>query len=259
MLASTGSLSRMDLIKQNVKNFLQKLQISETESSENTIVNVIRFGTKSEILTPPGQLNTRSKVDNFLNTDFETKIVPTDLNFSAYENYDLAFEDVLTCVRKNKTINSKPNVIIFITDGNKAYNTPYCQEHNGDMSEYANKLINGEGATIYAVGINSNNDVLSSMVLNNSDYYRQIDETHTLTDLLNNIEQTITQNVSVKDSCIVTVNKAPTPPPEVPKDNTVTTEPLPDTGSIKILLISLFSLGIFIFVLLKINKRYKEI
>ena len=120
-----------------------------------------------------------------------SKIIPNDSRFQSYENYDLGLEDGLKCIKRNKTVNSKPNVVIVITDGQHAYSSTYCKTHNGNMSEYAKKYITDEGATVYAVGIQTSTDVLDSMVLDPNKYTYQIYNNTGLNSLLKIIKKDI--------------------------------------------------------------------
>jgi len=185
-----GYTDRMDMIRSNVKTFLQEIEIPETENPENPIINVVRFGTISDIMTPGG-INTRGELDTFLAGEYMTKINHQLSEFYADENYDLGLEDGLRCVRENKTKNNKPNTVIVITDGQKDYSTSYCISHNGNMSEYANKFIRDEGATVWAVGIQTSTDVLDSMVLDKNKYCYQIYDNVGLTSLLTEIKKEI--------------------------------------------------------------------
>lgn len=185
-----GYRDRMDMIRSNVKTFLESIEMPETENSENPIINVVRFGTRSDIITPNG-INTKSELDTFLNGAYMQKIRWDLSDFTEYENYDAGLEDGLKCVRKNKTVNSKPNTVIIITDGNKEYNSSYCISHDGDMSEYARKFIIDEGATVWAVGIQTSTEVLDSMVLDPNKYCYQIYNNVGLSGLLTEIKKGI--------------------------------------------------------------------
>lgn len=177
---ANGYSSRINMVKENVKDFLNSVELPETSSNANTRVDVIRFGTISEIMTGNG-INTKSALSTFLSGTYNRNINASDGRFSAYENYDLGLEDALTCVRRNKTINSKKNLVIVITDGQSVYNSQYCISHNGNMSEYAQKLITQEGAIVYAVGVGKQTStaVLNSMVLDPSKYVTKIYDTGT--------------------------------------------------------------------------------
>lgn len=193
MISSAGAngyQNRMDMVRSNVKSFLQQIEMPEESNPDNPIINVVRFGTISEIMTPSG-INTKGVLNNFLDGDYMNKIVQDDPSFIQFENYDLGLEDGLKCVRKNKTVNSKPNTVIVITDGQKDYSSSYCKNHNGDMSEYAKKLITDEGATVYAVGIQTSTDVLDSMVLDPNKYTYQIYNNTGLNSLLGTIKKEI--------------------------------------------------------------------
>lgn len=192
-----GYASRMEMVRSEVKAFLQSINLPDTEDPENTIINVIRFGTTSDIMSGLSTVNTQSELDNLLNNGWDTKLHQYISAFQSYENYDLALEDALKCVKQNRRINSKQNLVIFITDGQHAYNSSYCRSHHGDMTEYGQKLINEEGAIVYAVGIGKQTDssVLSSIVLKQNSRYKLIysDSTGTskLDVLLNEIKSEI--------------------------------------------------------------------
>lgn len=187
---SMGFSGRMNMVKSSMRNFLQAIELPEVSAPKNPIIDVVCFGTTSEIQTNPG-LNTRSEVNTFLTVGFDARLDPYNPKFQYYENYDLGFEDALVCIRRNKLINNNPNFVIYMTDGNKEYNSPYCISHDGDMSEYARKLILGEGATVYAVGIQTNTAVLNSMVLN-SKYSIRVNDANGLMRLLNEVKSEIT-------------------------------------------------------------------
>ena len=187
---ASGYTDRMDMVRSNVKSFLQQIEMPEENNPDNPIINVVRFGTISEIMTPTG-INTKGVLDTFLNGEYMSKIIPNDSRFQSYENYDLGLEDGLKCIKRNKTVNSKPNVVIVITDGQHAYSSTYCKTHNGNMSEYAKKYITDEGATVYAVGIQTSTDVLDSMVLDPNKYTYQIYNNTGLNSLLKIIKKDI--------------------------------------------------------------------
>lgn len=199
---SLGYTNRMDMIRSNVKTFLESLEMPDTESADNPIINVVRFGTKSEIMTPGG-INTKGELNTFLSTEYMEKIQHNLSEFSAWENYDYGLEDGLQCVRENKSKNSRNNVVIVITDGNKAYSSSYCINHDGDMSEYANKFINEEGATVWAVGIQTSTKVLDSMVLDKNKYCYQIYNNVGLNSLLSEIKKEI---VTEEEQKVVSVD-----------------------------------------------------
>jgi len=186
---ASGYTNRMDMVRKNVKTFLQSIEMPENEDRDNPIINVVRFGTTSEITT--SGINTKGELSSYLNERYDALIDHRLSNFIAYENYDLGLEDALRCVRQNKTTNSNPNIVIIITDGQKAYNSSYCISHNGNMSEYARKLITDEGAIVYAVGIQTSTDVLDSMVLDPNTYCYQIYNNVGLNSLLSIIRQEI--------------------------------------------------------------------
>lgn len=188
-----GPSSRMGMVRSSVKTFLQAIELPETSRPKNPIINVVCFGTTSQIMTNPG-MNTRGEVNNFLTNGYESKLYAFNPAFQSYENYDLGFNDALVCIARNKAINDNPNVVIYMTDGQKAFNSPYCTSHNGDMSEYARRLILGEGATVYAVGIGmqTSTDVLNSMVLNPSKYSIVVNDANGLMRLLNEVKSEIT-------------------------------------------------------------------
>ena len=187
---ASGYKNRMDMVRTNVKSFLQQIEMPEESDSDNPIINVVRFGTISEIMTPTG-INTKGELNTFLEGDYMKKINENETQFYSKENYDLGLEDGLKCIKRNKTVNSKPNVVIVITDGQIDYNSPYCVSHNGNMSEYAKKYITDEGATVYAVGIQTSTSVLDSMVLDPNKYTYQIYNNTGLNSLLNVIKKEI--------------------------------------------------------------------
>lgn len=199
---ANGYKNRMDMVRSNVKSFLQQIEMPEESDPDNPIINLIRFGTISEIMTPTG-ITTKDELNTFLEGEYMEKVVHTNSRFSGYENYDLGLEDGLKCVRRNKLVNSKPNVVIVITDGQHAYNSTYCTTHNGNMSEYAKKFITDEGATVFAVGIKSSTDVLNSMVLDRDNYTVQISGGVTLTSVLKDIKKEI---ITEEQKRVVAVN-----------------------------------------------------
>ncbi len=188
-----GPSSRMGMVRSSVKTFLQAIELPETSKPKNPIINVVCFGTTSQIMTNPG-LNTRGEVNTFLTVGYESKLYSYNPAFQSYENYDLGFEDALKCIKRNKDINDNPNVVIYMTDGQKAFNSSYCITHNGNMSGYANKLIIEQGATVYAVGIGmqTSTDVLNSMVLNPSKYSIVVNDANGLMRILNEVKSEIT-------------------------------------------------------------------
>lgn len=188
--ARIGYVNRMDMIRKNVKEFLQSLEMPENENTENPIINVVRFGTISEITT--SGINTKAELEYYLSNQFDGLIRENISKFSAYENYDRGLNDGLKCVQMNKTINNNSNIVIVITDGNKYYNSSYCIQHDGDMSEFAKKFIDENGAIVYAVGIQTSTRVLDSMVRDKTKYVIKIYNNKGLKEQLTNIKNEIT-------------------------------------------------------------------
>ena len=71
------------------------------------------------------------------------------------------------------------------------------------MSEYANKFINEEGATVWAVGIQTSTKVLDSMVLDKNKYCYQIYNNVGLNSLLSEIKKEI---VTEEEQKVVSVD-----------------------------------------------------
>lgn len=185
-----GYVNRMDMIRKNVKEFLQSLEMPENESPENPIINIVRFGTISEITT--SGINTKAELEYYLSNQFDGLIREDVSSFNAKENYDLGLRDGLKCVQMNKKINNNSNIVIIITDGQDDYDSSYCIQHNGNMSEFAKEFIDKNGATVYAVGIQTSTDVLNSMVRDKTKYVIKIYNNKGLKEQLTNIKNEIT-------------------------------------------------------------------
>ena len=163
--------SRISVAKEVIKNLIDKIQLPTGETSEGSVVEVIRFAHSAVVV---GKATKMSEVDN-LKTAVDDTLKPGGDTMMS-----VALSKAQSEIEKIK--NNNENIVIFVSDGEPT--------ESEKKVENAAKKLHGS-ATVYAVGFDEDIDVLKS-IASDETKYKTTAQAYTLGNIFNEITQEIT-------------------------------------------------------------------